>query len=71
VGGHVEEDLPLRIGEVQLGRALPEELAEDRAAEGVEEIEELLGLRRPAPVPSPVIASGSQRNGAFAKQLSQ
>ncbi len=58
VRGHVEEHLALRIAEVELGGTLPEKLSEDRAAEGVEEIEELLGLRRPAPVPSSVSLRG-------------
>ena len=44
VVGHVEEDLRLRVGEVELGGALPEELAERRAAEGVQQVEETLGL---------------------------
>ena len=46
--GHVEEHLRLRVGEVELGGALPEELPEDRAAERVEQVEQALGLRRPA-----------------------
>ena len=45
---HVEEDLRLGVGEVQLRRALPEELAKGRAAEGVQQVEQPLGLRRAA-----------------------
>src|SRR5882762_5380507 len=56
--GQVLFHVALRIAEVELGGTLPEELAEDRAAKSVEEIEELLGLRRPAPVPSPVSLRG-------------
>src|SRR5439155_1013403 len=71
MGGHVEENLALRVGEVQLGRALPEELPEDRAPERVEEVEQLLGLRRPVPTPCPVSPRGHEHDGACAKQLSQ
>ena len=60
MGGHVEQDLPLRIREVELRGALPEELTEDRVAERIEEIEQLLGLRGPLPAPC-TIASGSHR----------
>jgi hypothetical protein len=44
---HVEEDLGLGVGEIEGGGALPQELPERRAAEGVEEIEKPLGLVGP------------------------
>ena len=44
VVGHVEEDLRLGVREVQLGRPLPEELAERGAPQGVQQVEEPLGL---------------------------
>ena len=47
VVGDVEEDLRLRVGEVELRGALPQELAERGAAERVQEVEEPLGLRGP------------------------
>src|SRR5262249_7287489 len=49
MGGHVDEGLVLRVGQVELGGPLPEELSEDRAPKRVEKVEELLSLRSPLP----------------------
>ena len=45
----VEQHLRLREHEVQLGRALPEELAKRRRAERVQQIEQALGVGRAGP----------------------
>jgi hypothetical protein len=58
--GHVEQHLALRVREVELGGALPEELAEDRVTERVQEVEELLRLRGPLPA-ARAVASRSHR----------
>ena len=44
VVGDVEEHLRLGIGEVELGGALPQDLAERGAAQGIQQIEQALGL---------------------------
>src|SRR5205814_7076287 len=44
VVAHEEQDLRLRERQVELGRALPQELPERRASEGVQKVEEALGL---------------------------
>jgi hypothetical protein len=43
----VEEHLRLGVGQVQLRGALPQELAKRGAAQGVQQVEQPLGLRRP------------------------
>src|SRR5262249_16258141 len=67
----VEEHLPLRVGEIELGRALPEKLPEDGASERVQEIEEALGLRGPFSAARATAFGRHPHNPASTKQLSQ